>query len=360
MPRKRRAKGSGSIYKAGVKGWCAQRELEPHAGKRRYERRFFAHKRDALAQVAAWSQEAHAINQHALAADTMHTWAERWLIAKAQSVEPGTLRHYRRQLGYVSALIGGVRLYELTPQHIRDMLTTLATSELSPRSRAHVRTILKMCLEMAVNDGIIARNPVNAVDPPKIPKYEATALTPAQLDALYAAAAESRYAILYRFLALYGMRLGEALALRWPDLDRTSRRLRVRSTKNQTERYLPLLNEHLVLLDDQWRRLQMERTDNPQWKEHGLMFPGQLGTPAAQNYVWRMFKIALKRAGLPDIRVHDLRHTAATNLLAAGVDVPTVQYITGHKDPGVLLGIYGHTAQERVLAAIERVSRRGA
>lgn len=376
MPRrKRRSKGSGSVYKISGRGWCAQRELAPVDGKRRYERRYFdlspAGKAAAHAQVATWEQEAAALARHPRAASTVHEWCEHWLNSKRGAVAPKTLSFYERHLGYATAHIGQLRLREVEaePQHIREMLLALATAPdgspgLSPQSRKHVRTVLAMALQLAVNDGVISRNPCDSVEPPKVEKFEAYALSDAELSRLFAAVDGSRLDAMWHLLADFGMRLEEILAARWADLSREQRTLRIRSTKNASERYLTLLDEHLALLDVHWQRLQDERADNPRWTEQGYLFPSEVGTKLIQSNVRRAWKDALKRAELPrHIRIHDLRHTAATNLIAAGNDIPTVQYITGHKDSAVLLEIYAHHGQaQRKREAVERVAskRRGA
>lgn len=370
MPRrKRRSKGSGSVHEVSGKGWCAQRELARVGGERRFERRFFgpgrAGKAAAHAQVAAWAEEALALTRHPRAADTVLAWCQHWLTTKVGVVSDKTLAFYKRHLEYATAHLGELPLIALTAQHIRDMLAALMPSEpgaddgLSPQSRKHVRTVLGMALELAVNDGVILKNPISAVEPPKVKKFEATALDDAQLAALFAAVAGSRLDAMWHLLADFGMRLEEILSARWADYRRDARTLRIRSTKNDSERTLTLLDQHVQLMDAHWERLQLERSDNPRWAERGYLFPSEVGTKLIQSNVRRAFKDALERAGLPRrIRIHDLRHTAATNLIAAGNDVATVQYITGHKDSAVLLEIYTHHQEARNRAAVERVAQK--
>lgn len=364
MPRrKRRPKGSGSVYRVAGKGWCAQRDRPSLDGKRRYERKFFERKDQALAQIAAWEAEQVAPAQPARAADTVHAWCEHWVNAKIGVVTEGTLSFYKRHIEYAIPHIGTVRLAELTSQHIRDMLTALMPSGgepgLSARSRAHVRTVLRAALTMAVDDGVLPRNPCDAVEPPKVKRYDAYALDDAELQALFAAVAGSRLDAMWRLLADFGMRLDELLSAHWADYHQANRTLRIRGTKNDSERYLSLSDEHVRMLQTHWATLQDERTDNPTWKERGYIFPSEVGTKLLQSNVRRVFKQALRAAKLPTrIRIHDLRHTAATNLIAAGNDIATVQYITGHKDSAVLLEIYSHHQEDRNREAIGKVEQR--
>lgn len=358
MPRrKRRAKGSGSVYRVKGKGWCAKRELPPIEGKRRTERRFYPTRDQALGQVSQWGQERAALAQHRQAGDTATAWFEHWLETKRGTVAPSTLEFYQRHIDYAVPHIGSLRLLDLQPQNIREALNALAA--LSPRSRAHVLTVLKMALQLAVDDGVITRNPCATVEAPKVERYEAYALSDDELARFYAAVADTRLAPLWHILADFGPRLEEALTLRWADYDRERHTLRVRATKTDRERYLSLAAQHIEMLDAHWGRLRGERESNPRWRENGYLFPSEVGTKLLQSNARRAFKQALERAELPPrIRVHDLRHTAATNLIAAGNDVPTVQYITGHRDSAVLLEIYAHHQDDRNREAIEKVEKR--
>ena len=355
MPRRRRRpKGSGSVYKT-KDGWCAQRELpRGQDDKRRYERRFFRTRVGALDQVSAWERERVALRSHPRATWSVGAWCDYWLSAKRRAVAESTYRFYERHIGYALPHIGRTLLYELSPDHIRATLEAL--SPLSPQSVKHVRTVLTMAFKLAADEGVIARNPCATVAAPLVKKYEAYALADAELDALFVAVAGTRLEPLWHLLADYGMRLDELLSCRWLDYSETTHKLRIRATKTDTERHLTLTPAHVERLAAWKAALVDERADNPRWREQGYLFPSEVGTKLLQSNVRRAFKDALGRAGLPAaIRIHDLRHTAATNLIAAGNDISTVQYITGHKDTKVLLEIYSHYQQGRDRAAVERV-----
>lgn len=290
-----------------------------------------------------------------------------------------TLKFYNRHIAYAMPHIGDEPLYTLAAQHIRDALAALAPEDedddtgLSPQSRKHVLTVLSMALQLAVVDGVITRNPCATVEPPKVEKYRAYALSDAQLAALLAAVAGSRLAPLWHLLADYGMRLDELLSSRWSDYDQEQARLRIKATKNDCERYLSLTPDHVERLAQHWEHLQDERSDNARWKEQGYLFPSEVGTKLIQSNVRRVFKETIDGVNAAEaqlaaeegraareiiprrVRIHDLRHTAATNLIAAGNDIPTVQYITGHRDSAVLLEIYAHHQDERDRAAVEKV-----
>lgn len=360
MARKRRAKGTGSVYKAAQRGHVAQREIAPANGKRRYERQYFPTKAAALRQAAAWEREAAALAAHADAGTTVQAWLRQWLAAKQHAVEPSSYAFLERHLDYAIPFIGEVRLFDLTPQDCRAMLSDLA-DDLSAQSCAHIHTVLKQALQLAVNDGVIPKNPMDTVEKPKVTKYRAYALTAAERARFLAIADTTRLRAMWRLLIDFGPRHDEILDRRWSDYDREQRTLRIQDTKNDRVRYLPLTAEHVALLQVHWDALQTERADNARWQEHGYLFPSEVGTKLGQSNVRRAFKRILELATLPEvIRVHDLRHTAATDMIQSGMDIPTVQYITGHRDSAVLLEIYAHSHQERNHTAMEQVAARRA
>lgn len=354
MPRRRRRqKGTGSVYKT-IDGWCAQRERPRINGKRRYERRFFATRVEAADQVSAWEREVAARSRHPRATDTVGDWSTYWLAAKRRAVAASTHSFYERHIGYALPHIGAALLFAVDAPDVRAALD--AITGLSPQSLKHVRTVLSMMFQLAVDEGVIPRNPCATVEAPKVERYRAHALSADELAALFAAVAGTRLEPLWHLLADYGMRLDELLSCRWVDYDVAAGRLRIRGTKNDRDRHLTLTEAHTARLAAWREALAVERADNPKWKEGGYLFPSEVGTKLLQSNVRRAFKDALERAGLPArIRIHDLRHTAATNLIAAGNDIPTVQYITGHKDTQVLLEIYAHYQEEGNQAAVERV-----
>ncbi len=358
MARKRRPKGSGSVYKVAGRGYVAQREVAPVNGRRRYERHTFPTKGDATRQAAAWEREALALDAHADAGATVQDWLVQWLASKQHSVSPRAHEFLERHLDYTIPFIGDVRLFELVPADCRAMLHDLA-DDLSAQSCAHIHTVLKQALQLAVNDGVIPKNPMATVEKPKVTKYRAYALNASERAAFLTHADSTRLRAMWRLLIDFGPRHDEILDRRWSDYDRAQRTLRIQDTKNDRVRYLPLTAAHVALLQTHWDALQRERSDNPHWHEHGYLFPSEVGTKLGQSNVRRAFKRILTLAELPSIiRVHDLRHTAATDMIHSGMDIPTVQYITGHRDTGVLLEIYAHAHQERNHTAMEQVAAR--
>lgn len=155
-----------------------------------------------------------------------------------------------------------------------------------------------------------------------------------------------------------GLRLGEALGLRWQDVDPEAGTLRIayqlqrlhgqwelvepKTSRNRRTIAL-LLSTVQALRDHRKRQLEEKLLAGPQWQETGLVFATRVGTPLDRpNIVRRSFKLILKKAGLPDIRFHDLRHTAASLLLVQGVSPRVVMENLGHSQISLTMDTYSH------------------
>jgi integrase len=184
------------------------------------------------------------------------------------------------------------------------------------------------------------------------------ALSPDQARAFLEAARGDRFEALYVLAVHCGLREGELLGLRWDDVNLEVRILSVRRTLSETREKGQLFelpkngkgrNVRLSQTATDALRSHLERQlkeieaagDN--YQDQGLMFPSERGTPMnAKNLTARKFKPILKRAGLPDIRLHDLRHTCATLLLTRGVHPKFVQELLGHATIAITLDTYRH------------------
>ena len=161
------------------------------------------------------------------------------------------------------------------------------------------------------------------------------------------------------YLALNtGMRQGELLGLMWSDLDWGNGILQVQrqiqrspghgltfvQPKSKASRRAIMLGANAIQkLRDQLDRIESYRSAaGTEWQENGLMFPTTLGSSMHPTSMYKDFKRLLKKLGLPDIRFHDLRHTAATLMLHQGVHPKVVQERLGHADIGITLNVYSH------------------
>jgi integrase len=196
------------------------------------------------------------------------------------------------------------------------------------------------------------------VDAPAPKKKPMKTLTPEQVRAFLAAIQNDRLYPLYLVAITGGLRQGELIGLRWEDVDLDHFTIRVTQAiqrvrgvgrvvdepKSDHARRAVTIPPFVVealrahkKAQEEWRALQGEK-----WQEHGLVFPSVVGTPVEARNLVRHFKNLLSKHGLPDIRFHDLRHTAATLLLTKGVHPKIVQEMLGHSSITLTLDTFSH------------------
>ena len=288
-------------------------------------------------------------------------WLARWLdehirpnrsVATTERYEGITTKHIIPHLGHRD-------LDRLTPRHIQQWETQLLHDGNSPKAVGLMHTVLSGAYRHALRMELVARNPVSAVSPPSVQKTET--LTPAEADvhAILRLAEDTgnKYAAGIRLLAYTGLRLGEALALTWDNvnldeghlsvkqsLSRRKAGMVVSSPKTATGNRTVDLDEGTVRMLREHRRQQDARRAElgEYWTERGAVFPHDSGDwldPA--RITWNISKLA-ERVGCPGITSHSLRHFHATVLLQAGVNAVVVSKRLGHANVSITLNMYGH------------------
>ncbi len=264
---------------------------------------------------------------------------------------------------HIKPALGRVKLGALTPNHVRRLYRQKLDSGLAPRTVNYIHTTLHKALKDAVSDALIPRNAAS-VKAPRPEKPEIHPLAPDQARKLIATARESedRFEALYVLALHCGLREGELLGLRWDDIDLTgtTATLHVRRTLSQTRtghifekpkngkgRSAKCSHKATEALKRHRARQNEERLGmGSLWQDDGLVFPTITGTTmSGTNLLGRHFKPLLRRAGLPPIRLHDLRHTCATILLMAGKHPKYVQELLGHASISITLDTYSHVIE---------------
>jgi integrase len=290
---------------------------------------------------------------------TVGQFLERWLAdCCAPSVRPRTLESYCGTVRlHLIPRVGRVPLAKLSPQHVQTMIKEELATGLSPRSVQYVHSVLSRALNRAVKWDFLPRNVCNLAAPPRVPHRPVEPLSPDEARQFLDAIRGDRNEALYSVAMALGLRKGEALGLRWPDIDLDGPALMVRFAlqrvdgkrqlvepkSERSRRTLPLPDIAVkALRTHRTRQLQERLVAGSRWQETGHVFTTTVGTPMDERKVSSDFKKALARARLSPKRFHDLRHTAASLLLAQGVHPRTVMETLGHSQVSLTLNTYSH------------------
>jgi integrase len=231
-----------------------------------------------------------------------------------------------------------------------------------------VHALLHKALKQAVNDGLVARNVTQAVKAPRQSRKEIPTLNREQAQVFLEAAKGDRLETLYLLAIHTGLRQGELLGLKWGDVDLDRGTLQVQrilsaakdgptftTPKTNKGRSVRLTAQVVQALRDHRKRQVEERLKyDGLWQDHGLVFTTLVGTPLNRHNIFsRSFKPLLRRAGLPDITFHALRHSFATLMLAGGEHPKVVQEMMGHSGIRVTMDFYSHVLPDMQKGAVD-------
>jgi len=305
--------------------------------------------------------------------DKLRAFLERWLRDYVEpNVAPKTRMYYTQVVRtHVIPRLGNISLAELRPVHIVEAqrfwmtegwLRTRTRRGLSPKSVANIYRILHLALQYAVRWKLLAANPVDAVDPPRWERREQAWLDLEQAQALvqHLEATAAGTAVLVKLST--GLRMGELLGMRWRDLDLTTRTIALqqqlqwitgeqyvmRAVKSHRSRRPVTIDVDLadVLRAHKVRQNQMRLAAGEIWDAQDLVFTTETGHNLTPDQVRRSLLRALKSAGLPRIRPHDLRHTHASLLLRLHTPMKVVQERLGHSTFAITADIYNHVSAD--------------
>ena len=346
-PMARRGAGEGSIVKRADGRWMAQVDLGWAGGKR--QRKFLYGKtRQEVARKLAAAVKAH---QDGMPMSneriTVEAFLKDWLTSTRATVRPKTWQTYECYIRlHALPTLGRLPLAKLEPRHLQRLYADKLEEGLSPTSVHHLHAIIHRALGRAARWGVVPRNVAGLVDAPPMAHHEMRTLSPEEARRFLDAAAGDRLEALYVLALTTGMRQGELFRLRWQDVDLEGRTLSVRGeTKTAKSRRQVQLSDTAVAALRRHAGGQGDecRLAGSEWQETGLVFTNTVGRALlTANLTQRSFRPLLERAGLPVIRFHDLRHTAATLLLGKGVHPKVVSELLGHSQVGVTLDLYSH------------------
>jgi integrase len=366
---------TGHIRRRGKGSWEIKFDLgrDPATGKRRIRYQTFkgtkrAAEIEAAKMIAAARTGLDIDPSRITVSEFLDRWEKDWA---AGNVSPKTLERYTELLGHVRRKLGVQALQKLRPAMLSELYAELQRSGkaskrkggepsgLSARTVGHVHRVLHRAVGHAAQWGLVAANVVDLVDPPRVVSREIVIV---KADAVGPLLTRLRTDPIYPIAALAlgtGMRRGELLALRWEDIDFAKATLRVERSLESTKaglrfkapktkygrRTITLPATVITELRGVWKAQQEQRLALGLGKapEDALAFADLNGDPLDPDSISKAFKSAAKAAGAPPaLTLHGLRHTHASALIAAGVDVLTISRRLGHGSPAITLAVYGH------------------
>lgn len=391
---RQRGRGEGSIYFLKARSlWCAAISIQlPDRRRRRW---FYGRSRREVQEKLATAVVRRQQGTLAVERPTLAQHLERWLSVRRRPRTHASYESYVRR--HLLPAFGSRRLDELTVSDVTQLLEAKMQAGLSPQTVGHIRAVLRSALSDAMRQELVFRNVAALARPPApIEPYEGRVLTLDETRRFIDAARDDRLSALYLVLLPLGLRIGEALALRWDDIDLEARTMHIRhtlqpvpvamregaraalilaSTKTRrSKQKLPLPEVCVRALREHHKRHLEERfAAGAKWVEQGLVFTTPTGHPLhSKNVLVDSFRPICVRAGIPystrerqrgpaderGLRLYDLRHSCASLLIAEGVPLRVVQDVLRHTNIRTTADRYTHLVPQAVAEAVSVMDRR--
>ncbi len=308
---------------------------------------------------------------------TMGEWSIIWDKDYLISVKPRTQEAYRSILcTHIRPELGAIKLEALNAHTIQHFYNGLSQKGLSAKTVKNVHGVLHELLQQAVRIGYLRMNPSDACTLPRVVKKEIKPLGDDAIRQFLEAIQGHRFEILLMVTLFTGLREGEVLGLSWDRVDFNKgtllidrqlqrakdetgkRRYSLVSLKNDKWRRITPADFVMELLRRQWsRQAEWRLRAGPAWEDSGLVFTNELGEHLSPYTVYHNFKRLAASIGLPEARVHDLRHSYAVAAIKSGDDIKTVQGNLGHATASFTLDVYGHVTDQMKRDSAERMQK---
>ncbi len=369
---KKRGQNEGSIFQRKDGRWCGVLNLGWENGRRMRKNLYgntSAEVQDKLLKARSDHSRGLPVS---VERQTVAHYLERWLEDSAKvSTRPRTYGRYAELLRlHVTPVLGHVLLEKLAPADVQRLLNRKSAEGLSPKTVRHIRGVLSTALGRAVKWNLVARNAAALTDAPRAVPVVIRAFDSDEARRFIEAVGGERHEALYLLTITLGLRRGEVLALKWKDinfdagvihvrgsLQRVNGSLQLSETKTQkSRRQLPMLEFVAKAIRVQrTRQIEARLLAGPKWQDAGFVFTTGLGTPIDPANLLDDFKRILRKAGLPDIRFHDLRHSAASLLLALNVHPRVVMELLGHSQISLTMNTYSHVVPDLLRDAVGKL-----
>ncbi|WP_083731264.1 MULTISPECIES: site-specific integrase [Protofrankia] len=370
---RRRSHGDGALFQRASDGlWVGRVDLGWIDGKRVRKTVYGKTEKECRSKLKEVQKAAELGVNVTAERRTVTVWLGEWMeIKRGDGTRPATLRTYRWLINtHIVPTIGRIQLDKLTPLDVRRLVAAAKAAGLSPVSVRHVHSLIRNALAEAERLDLVPRNVAKAVRAPSVPHKDVRALRPEEARRLIEVLRGDRLEALFACALMLGLRRGEILGLRWTDVDLDGAVLHVRQSLQRVDgsltfvpaktvrshrklpipaRLVELLRQHRVLQAGE----RFERGDG--WTETGLVFTSSIGTPLEPRNVNRRFDQLREKAGLPWLRLHDLRHAFASMLFSEGVPARTVMELLGHSTIQLTMNTYTHVMPETQRDAVGRL-----
>ncbi len=331
-----------------------------YSGGKRQRKSFYAATRQAVASRLVGAVRDRQLGKSPVPErESLGDFLNRWLADTVKvSARPSTYVRYQAMLRVqIIPEIGNVRLARLTADDLSALYSRLLEGGLAPKTVQLAHAVIHRALWHGRRRGVVAVNVADDVDPPRAPVREFRTLSLEEARRLLEAAVGNRLEALYHLALTTGMRQAELLGLRWRDVDLDGIVLHVRQQVYRLSgewvyaepktargrRTVSLSAGAVAALREHRLRQSKERLAAASWEDNDLVFANKVGGPMEKtNILRRSFRPLLEKAGLPPMRLHDLRHSAATLLLTEGVHPKIVQEMLGHSSIAVTMDTYSH------------------
>ena len=370
-PNARGARGRGSVYfRKGDQRWAGELSRIGIDG-RREKKVITSTSRDEVIEKLddlrkAWAKQPSV--RRAGKDTTVGAYIDAWVMSNKSKVAPATWRQREQHVRlHIRPAVGTRLLDRLAVRHVETMLTDIVTAGFTARTAGHVKATLRAALQDAHRDGLVAQNVALLSRSPKPKVTEQKALTATEARTLIERTRGDELGPLWMLALRCGLRAGELCGLSWSDVDVVGQRLHVRAQwtrghqgyelaalkTEKSRRTIPLTSDSVDVLS--------AMRDIDKLGGHGAdtdaVFHDAAYDRLDPTRLAAQLRAALLAAGLPVVRLHDLRHTAASIWIGAGVDIKTVADLLGHSTPITTLNIYAHTDERRKQDAVEQMSR---
>jgi integrase len=351
---KKRANGEGSIFRRRNGSWRAQLSLNS-------KRLTFGSKNREECQ--AWLRKMqNQVDQgftYKVSQMTVESFITEWFSTARNALREKIAPQYDRLIQTrIIPHLGKILLVNLHLDRVDRFYADLGNEKVGKRSIRYVHSVLHRAMEKAVKMNYILRNPAHGATLPRIQHFEMQVLDESQVLQFTIAAKDSRNEALYLLAITTGMRQGELFGLKWLDIEWNKEIIHIRRQVQRVPKRGLIFNEPKThagrrtirlgqnvlqaLRGHKERQIVEKAVAGNYWQDLDLVFPSTRGTPMDQSNLLKDYYNTLKRAGLPRIRFHDLRHTAASLMISHDIPINVVSKILGHSKPSVTLDIYAH------------------